>query len=123
MEEALNQYYQEQGIDPALACPADHILALLRMGRREDAERVLGRPITRCPPAIPPWPPRPVSRAPAQAKVASYATNPCLPTTDAFQRYKLVRTGLTEPQLIQRGLTRRDVRRWTRLGYLKWSTP
>lgn len=101
------------------------MLALLRIDTRESrrlVEDVLGLKIRLCPPGIPPWPPKPVQRKLAASCVASYRTpNPCLPTTGAFRRYALIRRGMTEEQLRRRGVTRRDILRWTKLGYLEWT--
>lgn len=118
----LREYFAAQGVDPEGVCQADVVLALLRLGDREAAERALGRPIERCPPAVPPWPPRPAPRAPAAAQVSSVQLNPCIPTTDAWRRYRLVGLNMTEQQLLSRGVTRRDLTRWTRLGYIEWRT-
>lgn len=119
MDQELQKYFREQGVS-GTPCQADVVLAYLRMGRTEDAEKALGRPITRCPAGIPPWPPRAVPRGPAVPKLSAVRQNPCLPTTDAFRRYAHVKVGMTETQLFSRGITRRDVTRWTRLGYLEW---
>lgn len=101
-------------------CAADVVVALLRLNELGAAELMLGRPVTRCPPGIPPWPPKPARREAAQPRVASVAANPCRPSTPAHQRYRLVRVGMTQDQLKSRGLSRRDVRLWTEAGHITW---
>lgn len=102
---------------------ADLVLALLRVGTRGSltlVERVLGRPILRCPCVWLRWPingsPR-VSRAPRFRLVVS--GNPRRPNTDAHARFAVaVRDGLTAEQMRLRGATRRDVRRARREGWI-----
>jgi len=103
-------------------CEADLAVALLRVGTPEAldyAGDVLGIRITRCPSGIPPWPPKPVRRKATGPRVVSVVANPCLPTTQAWQRFRLVRVGMTEDQLRARGISSRDIRVWTRAKYLE----
>lgn len=121
LEETLQGYLVDHGISHP--CDADVVVALLRIGTPQAlarAEKLLGRPITRCPTGIPPWPPKPATRAPAKPRVARVAPNPCLPTTGAFQRFQLIHQGMTEDQLRRRGLSRRDVRLWTKAKHIEW---
>lgn len=102
---------------PILRC--DVILALLRLGHRRDAERLMGREITVCPPAIPPWPPRPVARdrGPTVAKVQS--PNPCAEWSDAHRRFALIRAGSTVESLLAKGITKRDLHVWQQRGWME----
>lgn len=106
-------------------CEADLALALLRVGTSEAldyAGRALGVSITRCPSAVPPWPPKPVRReAAADLRVSRVVKNPCRPTTGAFQRFKHVKVGMTEEQLRSRGVSTRDLRVWVRAGYVEFA--
>lgn len=114
LEAKLQKYWAEVKVrGPGRA---DTVLALLRIGTREalsEAELIVGKPITRCPPAVPPWPPKP-ARSEEHRVVVRVERNPCLPTTDAFQRFKKIRVGMTEPQVLRRGVTKRDIRRWSK---------
>lgn len=59
--------------------------------------------------------PKPVSPSgPDARRVLMVAPNPKLPTTDAHQRFRLLRPGLSVAQLLRRGVTRRDIREWSR---------
>lgn len=113
--EAVAEYLRVLGLEEPSR--ADLVLALLRVNTPQSlaaAEGIVGRPVTRCPPSIPPWPPKPVAKAPRAPTVRKVARNPCLPTTPAFQRYREVRVGMTRDQLLARGITHRDLRKWAR---------
>lgn len=96
----------------------DVILALLRLGHRKAAEQLLGKPVTVCPPWVPPRSPAPVAKLQGP-RVRRVGRNPCLPTTDAFQRFRQIRVGMTQDQLESRGITKRDIRLWRRAGHLE----
>lgn len=116
------QYFAEIGVDKPLT--VDIVLALLRINTPESlarASKLAGIEITKCPPAVPPWPPKPVA-ARAVVKVVRVGRNPCLPTTGAFQKFRMVRVGMTREQLKKRGLDNRDIRQWTNQGHIEWST-
>lgn len=105
----------------------DVALALLRVNTRsaiKSAEEILGVPIRQCPPAVPPWPPKAVARneefVSRVRKVAH--PNPCYPGRDAHRRFALVREGMTEKQLLAKGVTRRDLADWMRKGYVEMTT-
>lgn len=124
---ALASYFVTHGIPLGAVSRADIALALLRIGTEEArgcVELATGKPIQVLPYNPPPWPPRPVAVPPADRegdpRLIRVARNPCLPTTGAFQRYKRLRVGLTEDQLRTRGVTRRDVLRWTRSGHIEF---
>jgi hypothetical protein len=117
-------YIEAHRLEPEHLLRIDVVLALLRINSRdslEAAEKLTGRPITRCPPQLPPWPPVPVRPPQGVARVIKIARNPCLPTTPAFQRYRLVKLGLTREQLLVRGVTARDLRVWMRAGHLEFT--
>jgi hypothetical protein len=114
-QEAVTEYLRAHGL--AAPSRADVVLALLRVNTQQSlaaAEGIVGRPVTRCPPAIPLWPPKPVVRAPRAPRVKAVGRNPCLPTSGAFQRYRTVRVGMTRDQLLARGVTHRDLRKWAK---------
>jgi len=50
--------------------------------------------------------------------IASVARNPRLPTTGAFQRFRVFRPGLTIAQCLARGVKKRDVRSAIKQGYI-----
>jgi hypothetical protein len=100
---------------------ADKVLMLLRAGDLSAAEELVGKPITRCPAWVPQWPPLPVASRRSEPRVVRVGRNPCLPTTDAFQRYKVVRVGMTKKQLLARGLSHRDIRIWVNGGHVEFS--
>lgn len=102
---------------------ADLVLALLRVNTTPAlafAAALVGKPITRCPTAaaraMPPRATRP--RTGDDRRVTMVARNPYLPTTDKFQRFRVVRPGLSVLQLLMRGVERRDLRRAEKLGHL-----
>lgn len=102
---------------------ADLVLALLRVNTRDAldcAERLVGRPILICPPALRGSPRLRNSseKTPDDRMVTMVRHNPCLPTTDAFQRFRQIRCGLTVRQLMTRGLSRRDLRKFTRKEWI-----
>ncbi len=109
----LSTYFRENNV--ANPTRVDEVLALLRINTPEslaEAERAVGRPVTRCPPAIPPWPPKPVSAKPRAPVVQRVLPSPS-------KKQQMVKPGWTEEQIVQRvGATRRDVRHWIKQGYL-----
>lgn len=104
----------------------DLAVALLRIDTAEArliAQELTGCAIQVCPSGLPPWPPKPVAARHAKqaAKVASVADNPCQPSTDAHRRFALVRKGSTKEQLKSRGVTQRDIDRWTKKNWVVWT--
>lgn len=98
---------------------ADRVLELLRDGSREaldEAEKILGKKITKCPPCIPPWPPKPLPDRPKVLKVVT--KNECnhFPGSDAHGRFQSVRIGMTRERLIAAGVLPRDILKWTKEG-------
>lgn len=123
LRSTVDEYFESQPQITGRTNVADDVLALLRIGTREArnmAEELMGRPITKCPSAVPPWPPRPVARPPQKQKLTRVDRNPCLPTTPAFQRYKLLTVGMTKDQALGRGISRRDLRVWEKNGHLEF---
>lgn len=105
---------------------ADEVLHLVRLNTPEAlrlAEAILGKPITRCPPCIPPWPPLPVRKASRVASKVSWksSSNPHSPSSDAFARFNQVRVGMTTERLLLRGILHRDIRLWKKIGVIKFS--
>lgn len=115
---ALGDYLEAHGLTVGTASRADLILALLRINTPEalgEAQELAGCAIRRCPPAVPPWPPKPIQQAPenSEPKVRWVAKdNPCLQSTPAWSRFTRIRVGMTREHLRQRGVTARDLRRW-----------
>jgi hypothetical protein len=119
LEQKLADYFVEHSIQ--VPATADVAVALLRINTEEslsEVERMTGRKIKKCPAFLPCWPPKPVTQKRAP-RVTRTARNPCLPTTPAFQRFRKIKIGMTEDQLARRGVTRRDLRRWRRLGHVE----
>lgn len=119
----LERYLEAEwrgGGAPVLRC--DVALALLRLGRTEVAEKMLGVRVKRCPPAVPPWPPRPVARGPEEPRVTrKISPNPCAPGTGMHQRFGRVRVGMTIRRVRERGASARDVRYWIRKKWMEVS--
>lgn len=100
---------------------ADVVLELLRCGDIDLVEEIMGRPITRCPPAVPPWPPKPVARRSApERRVDFVGVNSNLPNSKLFRDFSILRRGMTESQILARGISRRDLRHWIKKGMLTW---
>lgn len=106
-----------QSLRDAEFCQADVVLALLRMNLLRDAEALVGRPITHCPPALRSGSRTPVLRAPDPVIAIVYA-NPRAPGTEAHERYHHFRVGRTVAQARARGARRRDVRMALRRGWI-----
>jgi hypothetical protein len=123
MPSSLAEYFAAHGVESPSR--ADTVLALLRIGTPDalrEAELIVGKPIHRCPPAIPPWPPKPIQRKLAEPRVVRKADpNPCLPATDAHRRFGKIKVGMTLHDLLERGLSRRDIRVWIKRGVLEVS--
>ena len=98
---------------------ADEVLALLRINTAESLKRaceLMGRPIVQCPPAVPPWPPKPAKTQPKPQRVARINPSPAV-------KIKNVKVGWTAEQVMQRsGATRRDFKHWVAKGYLEMRT-
>jgi hypothetical protein len=123
--ERVESYFQRIGVDSNLCVQADVVLALLRIGDKEalsEAARLVGRPITVCPPAVPPWPPLPVSVRRREPVVASLGKNTFPPSLGMHGRFKHMRKGMTREQMKARGATTRDISYWTKNGHITWST-
>jgi hypothetical protein len=119
-ETRLREYLEAHHVRWIEASRADRVLGLLRINTPDSlkaAEELVGRAITRCPAAIPTWPPLPVQRVPKRTVVA-VGENPCLPGSDGFGYFGQLRVGMTEDQLIQRGIPQRWIRIWTRGGHV-----
>lgn len=104
---------------------ADCVLALLRAGLLREAELLVGRRVTRCPPCLRPTAPppdRPDERHPDARRVRVLAPdNPRHPSTGAYYRFAIFRSGMTVQQFLTRGGTRRDVRAAVRRGWIELS--
>jgi hypothetical protein len=121
LDQGLRDYFRQNRVHLPSVCKADVILALLRMGRRPEAEELLGKPITVCPPAVPPWPPKPVEKPRARGPVVSKVKrNPFTLGTKAHEKYNRIQVGMTRNQVISKGITYQQVYHWRRDGYLKF---
>ena len=116
---SLTKYMREHQVDRPLK--ADVALALLRMNTPDslaEAERLLGIKIKRCPPAVPPWPPKPAPTSKVK-KVLRVGPSPYAAGSAPEARFKSVRVGMTVDQLHARGVSDRDVAQWRRQGLLE----
>lgn len=101
---------------------ADVVLAALRVNSRESlalAAKVLGRPITRCAPALRAKPLPPAAPGPERAKLVRVAANPYLRGSGAHTTYALLRLGRSVEEYLARGGTRRVLRRAVRRGWVE----
>lgn len=101
----------------------DLVLVLLRIGGEEALQRVAeltGKAITRCPSAMPPWPPKPIQSAP-RGVVVTKITQPYPGSagTVMAQRYAGLKLGMTQEQILARGITLRDLRVWKSKGHIE----
>jgi len=106
-------------------CSADVVLELVHADHRDAAEHVMGHTITVYVPYVPRWPPtKPKVRINEDQKKVVFVkpTNPKMPGTRAHTAFSLVKVGMTKVQLLSRGVTRRDIRSWTRAGYVEFET-
>lgn len=131
LDQALREYFRSQGV--ASPQRVDVVLGLLRLNTREAldaAELITGRAITVCPAAVPPWPPKPVQRA-AEGSSEQVVRKVNLDlagsaslrsaTVPVLDRLRLASPGMTRTELVNRGLSNRDIRLWTKRGWLEWS--
>jgi hypothetical protein len=127
-------------LDGAGQSQADVVLSLLREGSPVSlraAESLMGFQIHKCPAGLRDACPERSLWAQAQwalgllgpetgpvsdgRLVTRLTPNPRLPTTPSWQRFRLLRVGMSVGQFLVRGGTRRDVREWSREGSLELS--
>lgn len=123
LAEQLGEYVVAHGLSSPVST-ADLILACLRINTEQSlskAQELMGKTITKCPPHIPPWPPKKVVTERPKTVVRIAPENPCLPSTGAHSRFKQIRVGHTVDQLLARGISRRDLRVWTKKNHLEFS--
>jgi hypothetical protein len=94
---------------------ADVALALMWDDRIAAVEEIIGKKITHLPPD-PRLNPRPYARIVPARKIRSVEGAP-----QTYHKISLFRVGLTEQQLVVRGLTRRDIKYAERQGYVKFT--
>jgi len=121
---AVGEYADAHNLPLNALLRVDAVLILLQIAdrdatlREQALERVAeltGKAITKCPSAVPPWPPRPVARHPVQV-VAAVQPNDCYENTDMHKRFGTVRVGMTREQLLAHGVTVRDISLWIKKG-------
>lgn len=125
-------YIDDHGLYADQLMRVDLVLILLRLadaaapgsGVREDyLERIAeltGKAITKCPTAMPPWPPKPVDRPPKGTTLAKAASPyPCSKSSDMARRYSLLKVGMTVEQIMAKGVTARDLRHWKNKGFIE----
>jgi hypothetical protein len=120
LKKQLDQYMREHKITEPTR--ADLVLAYLRINTPlalDRAQQIMGKPITRCPPAIPPWPPKPVQKkqVPIVARVDQSRFSWTVRTS-----HRKIKPGMTRDQLRTNGLSSRDILDWTRSGRIEWRT-
>lgn len=99
---------------------SDVVVALLRCDYLVPAVRLVGQPIKLYPPAKGlrlTAPPSIAALGPDDRRVMRAARNPRLPTTPAFQRFRLLKPGVSIREFLSRGGKRRDIRYALRHGY------
>lgn len=96
----------------------DIVLALLQENTPESiqaAEDLAGIRITRCPPAVPPWPPHPVRRSDGEPRVKS-VRKVQVKTLRVRQQFAEVKVGRTVREIVSRGVDKRHIRKWVADG-------
>jgi hypothetical protein len=116
----LGSYFAQQRIDARDVLRVDIVLALLRLGELERVQELTGRPITKCPSGVPPWPPVP-PKATARSPVVSMIGTPPCASTEMAARFASVRKGMTKAQLLARGVTQRDIRYWEKTKRIEFT--
>jgi hypothetical protein len=123
-------------LDAAGFYQADLVLALLRANTPEalaGAEALVGHPIRRLPPGARALPRRGglhegidhvldiIGRVPSAdlRRFIWLNENVQLPTTDSFQRFRMLKVGMTVGSYVARGGWRRDVREWEQAGKIR----
>jgi hypothetical protein len=127
LKSEVNRFLRAHGHPPIL--PVDVVLACLSIGTEEalkHVEQIMGRPITKCPSAMPPWPPKPVgeSREPRITRIdwpKKTANGKAWPVNIATQVAKL-KVGMTKEQIVRKHVSWRNASKWTGQGYIKWSS-
>lgn len=123
LKQRLDAYFTLQHVDLRHVLRVDLVLALLRIGGEDALERaseLTGRPITKCPSAVPPWPPKPPPLRAALPRVTKIGEPPS-EGTEMHGRFMWVRVGMTREQLLRRGITPRDIRYWEKTDRLEFS--
>ena len=126
---AVEDYFEKNHIPLGASLRTDVILALVRMNTpeaRSAAEQLLGKKITTYPAAVPPWPPKPVSKPKIQkvsiVRERTYNRKGKWAMPKKTQeKFSMVRPGMTREQLVARGVPSRDLSRWTKSGNIVWS--
>jgi hypothetical protein len=116
----VDAYFRDHKLRRGEWLRADMVLALLRINTEDslaEAEKLMGKKITVCPPAVPPWPPKPVQtkKMPTVAKLKDGVTH-------VSEEFSYVRVGRTREQILARGVTARNLDYWTQRGDIEWST-
>jgi hypothetical protein len=115
-------------------CQADAVLCCLRLNTDSSlrlAEKLIGKRITRCPPALSGWRWRPheTQRREGDERIVRSVRQPQaremgrrrLLSSPLYDRLSRARPGMSVAALVSRGLRRRDLRIALRRGYLELS--
>jgi len=101
----------------------DEALALLRANTPESlrlAQEMLGVTITRCPPALMAWPPKPVATSGGRdVRIRKLASNPFREGSTSEAKFRRMKLGMTRVEILSRGISSRDIRQWSERGLLE----
>lgn len=125
LRQQVTEYFNSKGVPEDRTDRVDVILALSHINTPEAlslVEELMGKPITHCPANLPPWPPKPVSGHGCSVRISKKQKNPFRETMGTFSRFQRIRVGMTRDDVAACGIPAQDVARWTRAGYLEWST-
>ena len=122
---AALDYMDAHRLDTHDPLRVDVVVMLLRIGTEEALGHVTaltGKPITRCPSAMPPWPPKPVAASAGHSPKVQWVIdeNPCSEGTAMRGRFEQLRVGRTREQLLARGITARDLCYWQKKNFIRF---
>lgn len=118
----LSAYAEQARLDRSKMGSADLALALLRINSAASLEAfasLTGRTVTHCPPALPPWPPKPVPNRERSEPIVLRKSKEA-PRGEYMERhFRSIRVGMSRQDMLSRGATARDIRYWMTHGYIE----